>query len=113
MTHNLRLHPEPFALIKSGKKSIESRLYDGKRQTFQVGDILIFISRADNSEIKTIITDIHRYSAFSILFSSHPLDKFGNKNLPELLEEIESFYPKAVQEKYGVIGIEFKIINNT
>lgn len=52
MTHQLRLHLEPFTLIKVGKKSIESRLHDEKRQTFKVGDILIFISREDDSGIK-------------------------------------------------------------
>ena len=112
MTHHLRLHPEPFALIKSGRKCIESRLYDEKRQAFQIGDILIFISRKDSDEIKTIITNIYHHPTFIELFSKQPLEKFGNKSQHELLEEIESFYSKAEQEKYGVVGIEFKIINN-
>ena len=47
MTHHLHLHPEPFSLIKSGRKIIESRLNDEKRQTFKIGDTLIFTNRED------------------------------------------------------------------
>jgi ASC-1-like (ASCH) protein len=111
MIHNLHLHPEPFALIESGQKNIESRLNDEKRQTFKIGDTLIFTSRADGKEIKTVITIIHHHPTFSDLFSQHPLEKFGNKDLSELLEEIEIYYPKTEQEKYGVVGVEFDIID--
>lgn len=32
MKHEMRLHPEPFSLIKTGKQLIETRLYNEKRQ---------------------------------------------------------------------------------
>ena len=32
MTHEMRLHDEPFNLIKNGTKTIELRLYDEKRR---------------------------------------------------------------------------------
>ena len=110
MTHYLHLHPEPFALIKSGQKIIESRLNDEKRQSFKIGDTLIFTNREDGNEIKTIITNIYNYPTFIALFSKHQPEKFDNNNPSELLKEIEIYYSKAEQEKYGVVGIEFKVL---
>ena len=41
-THKLQLATLPFDAITSGAKTIESRLYDEKRQTIQIGDTVIF-----------------------------------------------------------------------
>lgn len=35
--HEMRLHNEPFELIRNGSKTIEMRLYDEKRQLIKVG----------------------------------------------------------------------------
>ena len=40
-THQLKLATEPFNAIISGNKTIESRLYDAKRQKIQIGDRII------------------------------------------------------------------------
>jgi len=109
MEHHIRLHPEPFIKIKEGKKTIESRLNDEKRQAFKVGDSLTFISRVDNSKIPTTILSLHYHPTFKELFSTHPPEKFGGGNSNDLLKEIELFYSPEEQEKYSVVGIEFKI----
>ena len=49
-THQLRLATEPYDAIVSGKKTIESRLYDEKRQKIQIGDQIIFTNREDPSQ---------------------------------------------------------------
>ena len=43
--HQLQLATVPFEAITSGVKTIESRLYDEKRQTIQLGDTIIFTNR--------------------------------------------------------------------
>ena len=53
MNHEMRLHPEPFELIKGGTKTIEMRLYDEKRRQIREGDIITFTNRQTNEEIKT------------------------------------------------------------
>ncbi|MFC2574863.1 MAG: ASCH domain-containing protein [Candidatus Saccharimonas sp.] len=40
-THQLTLATESFNAITSGNKTIESRLYDEKRQKIQIGDQII------------------------------------------------------------------------
>ncbi len=47
--HSLQLATEPFNAILEGRKTIESRLYDEKRQTIQIGDTLVFTNR-ENTE---------------------------------------------------------------
>ena len=42
--HIMKLHPEPFAKIKDGSKTIELRLYDEKRQRISIGDTIRFIN---------------------------------------------------------------------
>ena len=107
--HSIRLHPKPFLKIKAGVKIIESRLNDEKRQLFEAGDRLIFTSRQDGEEISTTITDMHHHPSFAKLFSSVSLDKFAETDFNILLTEITEFYSTVDQEKWGVVGIEFKI----
>lgn len=38
MNHSMKLNPAPYAAIKTGKKNIELRLNDEKRQQVKVGD---------------------------------------------------------------------------
>lgn len=43
MLHEMRLLEEPFELIKAGKKIIEIRLNDEKRQKVSIGDEIVFL----------------------------------------------------------------------
>ena len=40
MEHTMQLNPVPFAMIKSGQKTIELCLYDEKRQKIAIGDTI-------------------------------------------------------------------------
>ena len=44
MRHRMKLKPEPFQKMREGKKTIELRLYDEKRQKVQVGDQIEFMN---------------------------------------------------------------------
>lgn len=74
----MKLGSVPFELIRSGKKTIESRLWDEKRQAISVGDEIIF-SEKDNPK-KTItahVVDLLRYPKFSELFAAYDPILFG------------------------------------
>ena len=109
-THQLKLATEPFNAIISGNKTIESRLYDAKRQKIQIGDRIIFTNR-DNSE-QTVTADVVgllRYATFRDLFSHNNPRKFGGDNVEWLENQISEFYSIEDQKIYGVIGIEFRV----
>ena len=109
-THQLKLAAEPFNAIISGNKTIESRLYDVKRQKIQIGDRIIFTNR-DNSEqtVTAEVVGLLRYATFRDLFSHNNLRKFGGDNVEWLENQISEFYSIEDQKIYGVIGIEFKV----
>ena len=109
-THQLKLATEPFNAIISGNKTIESRLYDAKRQKIQIGDRIIFTNR-DNFEqtVTAEVVGLLRYATFRDLFSHNNPRKFGGDNVEWLENQISEFYSVEDQKIYGVIGIEFKV----
>ena len=109
-THQLKLATEPFNAIISGNKTIESRLYDAKRQKIQIGDRIIFTNR-DNYEqtVAAEVVGLLRYATFRDLFSHNNPAKFGGESVRWLEEQIGEFYSLSDQLENGVIGIEFEI----
>jgi ASC-1-like (ASCH) protein len=113
----MKLASIPFGKIISGKKVIESRLYDEKRQTVRIGDQIMFSEkdRPENS-VTTIVVDLLRYQTFKELFSKHDPTLFGAENRDFLLCQIKEFYSDEEEREYGVLGIRVKlkpyIINN-
>lgn len=102
----------PYNLIKSGKKIIESRINDEKRQLMQVGDTLFFILMGnDNEIIKTKIVNLHKFASFKELFAHFDKTLLGYaENEVADSKDMEQYYSKEEQEKYGVVGIEIEII---
>ena len=47
MEHSMKLLESPYERISSGKKTIEIRIYDEKRQELNVGDIIEFSKLPD------------------------------------------------------------------
>ena len=111
MLHEMRLHDEPFKLIQAGTKTIELRLYDEKRQQIQVGDIIEFTSRATGEVQKTKVIAMHIYSCFADLYRDYDKVSLGyGKDEEAKPEDMELYYSKEEQEKYGVVGIEIELL---
>ena len=116
MKHFMRLDPKPFDSIKSGRKTIELRLYDEKRQQIKIGDTIVFTDTHNEKNILyTRVFNIYRFASFAELYKVLPLDKCGYmpQDLPTAKpEDMEVYYSKEKQEKYGVVGIDIRIIDN-
>ena len=110
----MRLNSEPFELIKNGKKTIELRLYDEKRKAVSVGDEIEFIHFADSRRTITAeVVALHVFSDFSMLYKALPLLKCGytKENISSAShKDMDKYYPREEQERFGVIGIEIKLI---
>lgn len=111
ITHQMKLASNPFTKIINGNKVIESRLYDEKRRQIATGDLIEF-ARNDDPTIKilTKVVALYQYDSFKNLFSDFSPELFGGKSTDELIEEIEGFYSKGKQQKYGVLGIKFELV---
>ena len=109
-THQLKLATEPFNAIISGNKTIESRLYDTKRQKIQIGDQIIFTNRDNSGQTVTAeVVGLLRYATFRDLFSHNNPAKFGGESVEWLEKQIGEFYSLSDQLENGVIGIKFEI----
>lgn len=109
-THNLQLATVPFEAIQSGTKTIESRLYDEKRQLINLGDTIVFTNRENESQtLSATVIGLHRYGTFHDLFSHNDPAKFGGPSVEWLENQINEFYSVEAQKENGVIGIEFTI----
>ncbi len=110
--HQMKIATEPYNNIASGKKVIESRLFDEKRQTISIGDQIVF-SENDKPEnnVTTVVRGLLHYQTFKELFADHEPSLFGEESRDFLLTQIKQFYSNEDEQKYGVIGIrllEFK-----
>lgn len=107
----MRLETEPFNAIASGTKTIESRLYDAKRQLIQIGDIVEFTNReAPDQTVSVKVIGLLRYGTFHDLFSHNDPAKFGDESVESLESQVSKFYSVDQQKENGVIGIELDIV---
>jgi ASC-1-like (ASCH) protein len=109
--HELKLTTKPFEAIKNGSKTIESRLYDDKRQLIGLGDELIFTNREHPEQtVKVKVIGLLRYESFESLFTHNNPTNFGGPSIMWLLSQVREFYPLEEEQKYGVVGIEFVLV---
>ena len=107
--HNMKLHTVPFEKIKSGSKTIELRLYDEKRQMINPGDTIVFTNTATGEQLRAKVKKLHRFASFEELYQTLPLLQCGytaediDSASPA---DMEAYYSKEEQQKYGVVGIE-------
>ena len=110
----MNLHSRPFEMIAEGKKTIELRLLDEKRQRIAVGDTLVFTNTADaGAQLRCVVRKLHCFANFAELYAALPLDQCGY--LPHELadarpEDMEAYYPPEKQAQYGVVGIELETL---
>ena len=107
--HEMRLHNSPFKLIKNGSKTIELRLNDEKRKLIKVGDIIRFTNRVTLEELDAEVINLYSYPSFEELYKYFDKVSMGyDANEVANPNDMEQYYTKENQEKYGVIAIEIK-----
>lgn len=114
MTHEMNLHDAPYDMIATGRKIYELRLYDEKRRNIKVGDEILFTrSSGGDDSMRVLVVGLHLYKSFSELYASLPLLKCGYTEEDVGTadpSDMDVYYSKEKQSKYGVVAIEIKII---
>ena len=107
----MNLRPKYFDFIKDGTKRIELRLYDEKRRSIQLGDIIEF-AKSENEKFKAKVVGLLRYNSFANLFEDFDISILADSSMTkqELLEVLGEFYSEEKQAEFGVIGIRIKLI---
>lgn len=112
-THEMNLNPEPFESIYNKEKDIEMRLYDEKRRMLSIGDIIVFINNKTFIKVKAVVTNLYIYNDYYELYKNFEKTRLGyKKNEVAHPSDMEEYYSKEKIEKYGVIGIEIKVLKN-
>lgn len=115
MIHKMNLNPEPFERILSGRKTIELRLNDEKRRLIKVGDKIEFIQTETGEKLIAEVIALHRFDSFAELYRELPLLRCGYTAADistEKPEDMNLYYTPEQQRKYGVLGIDIKVINS-
>ena len=109
MTYEMNLHPEPFKLIKEGKKTIEMRLNDERRRNMKKGDIIVFENIREYELLTVKIINLYKFKNFEELYAYFDKKKLGYSE-DEYADpsDMEKYYSKDKIEKYGVLAIEIE-----
>lgn len=107
MLHKMKLNESPFERIKNGKKTIEFRLYDEKRQQIKIGDKIEFSKLPDLQEKLLVdVVELYRENTFENLFRKLYTDEaeINRKTI-----SMHQYYSSEKEKEYGVLGIKIKI----
>ena len=113
MIHEMKLQPKYYNYILNGTKRIELRLNDEKRQIIKVGDKIKFLKESNlNESFEVKVIELIKYNSFIDLFNDYDISILSDKSMTkeELLRDLEKFYTKEKQEKYGVVGIKIELV---
>jgi len=112
---DMKLKERPFDKIKSGKKTIELRLYDDKRRQLDIGDYIVFTSLENGiDQIAVKIKGLFRANSFLELFEDISIEKCGNEpdvTKETLAQKMRAYYSEEEEIKYGVLGIKIELVD--
>jgi len=106
----MKLNESSFERIKSGKKRIEIRLFDEKRQNPNLSDTIYFSKLPHlNEQLSVEVIGLLRYRTFKNLGEDFPISCFGypdDHDKRAFVESMHPIYSKEDEQKYGVLGIK-------
>ena len=106
MIYRMKLQNEPFKQIKKGIKKIEIRLNDEKRKIFEINDYIEFTNITTLEIMFVKITNLYHFKNFEDLFNNFDNSILGCGSY----EEMYKYYSREEEKKYGVLGIEIKVL---
>ena len=106
MIYRMKLQNEPFKQIKKEIKKIEIRLNDEKRKIFEINDYIEFTNITTLEIMFVKITNLCHFESFEDLFNYFDKSTLGCGSY----EEMYKYYSKEEEKKYGVLGIEIKVL---
>jgi len=115
MEHSMRLLESHYERIASGKKIIEIRLFDEKRQKLNVGDTIKFSKLSDlNNKLRVEIVALLRYESFDELVNDFGMEYYGYSrgySVNDFVSSIYKIYSKEKEQQYGVLGIKIRLLD--
>ena len=109
----MKLNPDPFEMICSGKKTIELRLNDEKRQKIKVGDTIRFCKLPNlDEELVVSVTKVEVFSNWYDCYEKYFEEDFKDKydRVEDVVEDTYrgGYYTKEESDKYGCVVFTIK-----
>lgn len=101
-----------FDLIKTGQKTVEMRLFDGKRQKIEIGDFIYFFNFDDLSQSVAVkVTGLYNFVDFKELYANFDKHALGYKDdeTPSP-DDMYKYYKDSDIVKYGTCAIRFELV---
>lgn len=109
VTHAMSLQERPFRAIAEGRKTVELRLYDEKRQAIRPGDVIVFTSPAGET-VTVRVEALERFNSFAALYAAlDPAELGYGPDETADPRDMEAYYSPEQQAKYGVVGIRVRL----
>ena len=114
LTHEMSLREGPFRAVASGRKVIEMRLFDPKRQVLRAGDEIRFSIVGGNESVTALVVGLHYFPSFAALYEAL-LPRVGAVGLGYSEGEVPhpddmlEYYSEDAVNRIGVLGIEIKL----
>lgn len=111
MNFEMKLDDSPFREMAEGRKTLEVRLSDSKREKITTGDRIIFLNPMGKILVEVI--EKRKYKDIEELVMNEDISKAGSiyKSSQDWINHIDSFYPREKQRENGVLAIEIRVIN--
>ncbi len=111
MTHEMKLRDAYFCSIEAGRKDVEMRLHDEKRQAIQPGDTIVFTSIETRRTLLAQVLAKQIFPDFAALYAHYDKIRIGytEGQTPDP-KDMQQFYTCADTAKYGAVAIELRVI---
>lgn len=101
---------------KEGTKTIELRLFDEKRRKIQIGGIIEFSNTETGEKIGAKVSAQYVFDSFESLYKELSLLECGYTEADietASPDDMNVYYSKDNQQKYGVVGIRIALLCGT
>ena len=112
--HEMSLREAPYRAVASGRKVVEMRLFDPKRQGLRVGDAIRFSLVGGSEAVTADVVGLHYFPSFTSLYGAL-IPRVGAAGLgyaegetPDPADMLD-YYSEDAINRFGVVGIEIKL----
>lgn len=112
MRHAMNLFEEAFRSIEQGRKIVEIRLNDAKRQQVKVGDKIQFTHTQTGEILLVRVTKLQVFTDFRTLYEHVPnedIDCVG-WSLDELVTSTYAIYSPEAEQQYGALALQIELM---
>ena len=105
----MHLNSKYFKLVSEGKKRVDFRLYDKKRQGIKCGDTIFFKHISANAGVFVKVDAIMVENSFEELFEVHRItEEILGTTVAETLNDLNRTYPENTGNKCAIF---FSLLN--